>query len=153
MHTRDFSRELGATMNTYFGLLYCVALLLSILKVPSYAIAAGERDPLQDAIAAVENEKAEMSQRLAGVRLLAKKKNAKQSIPRLGYVLQGRYDALAFEIVGAFEAFGERDALPYISDYEKRAVKEGAMIPGKLNAAIIRTKNACSRRPEKKSGD
>lgn len=110
-------------------------LLLFLPQLPMYCCDDEKNADVERLIKIVENDKADLSVRTKAVDELAKKK-AKQTTLRLGKVLQGRYDVLAFRILVAFEQFRDPRANPIIRKYQNDAKKKRIVLPGKINTAV-----------------
>jgi hypothetical protein len=132
-------------MNTHSFAFLC--LLLAICIPGQNGHGGEERLTLEErAMRVVENEKEAYSDKREAISFLNERK-AKEYIPRLGKVLQGKYDVVALDILYAFAIFADDGAWPYIVAYEKLAEDDGADIPGKINVALDAAKRTC--RPNK----
>jgi hypothetical protein len=116
--------------------------LLCMFALPQASFADDNAWTLEDAMRTVENDKAEYSRRVTAITFL-KEHKAKAFIPRLGNVLQGKYDVVALEILIVFASFADRCASPYIQAYKKRAIDDQIWVPGKINVAWDLANTAC----------
>ncbi len=94
------------------------------------------------AITVVEDETATFSDRVDALEFLGRD-NATEYIDRLGILLQGNYDALAFHILYTFKTFGHPRACAHIVHYEETIRRKKLHIPGKINTALASAKIAC----------